>query len=223
MKAIPISNILMIEKLDGLAQALLACPHTFQDTPDPDCTFASLRKLLKGTDSHNGGPLTYNYSDYTYRQFKSLSWSQKGTHTQLSRQLPDFATRKGAVLGSIKRHIPGAETDMWYYDTIAVYKPRRGFCGWYNGSYNPSHCFRFIYNCDKGFTTMVRNGRKLHVEDQQDRVNNINWTCLYGAMDGNTWVADRNSGQKPRVVIDIRVPLKYKPQAEVFEKFLRQN
>ena len=40
MKAIPISNILMIEKLDGLAQALLACPHTFQDTPDPDCTFA---------------------------------------------------------------------------------------------------------------------------------------------------------------------------------------
>ena len=45
----------------------------------------------------------------------------------------------------------------------------------------------------------------------------------YGQMDGNTWVADRNSGQKPRVVIDIRVPLKYKPQAEVFEKFLRQN
>ena len=59
--------------------------------------------------------------------------------------------------------------------------------------------------------------RGLHVEDQQDTVNNINWTCLYGAMDGNTWVADRNSGQKPRIVIDIRVPIKYKPQAEVFE------
>ena len=42
-------------------------------------------------------------------------------------------------------------------------------------------------------------------------------------MDGNTWVADRNLGTKPRVVIDIRVPIKYKPQAEAFEFFLREK
>ena len=222
MKAIPISNLLFIEKLDGLAQALLACPHTFVDNPDPDCTFASLRKLLKGEVSHNGGPLTYNYSDWTHRQFKQLPFQAKGQYS-ITRQIPDFAARKGVVLTGIKKHIAQAETDSWFYDTIAVYKERRGFCGWYNGSYNPSHSFRFIYNSGKGNTVMVRNGRKLIVEDQQDTSNNINWTCVYGAMDGNTWVADRNLGTKPRVVIDIRVPIKYKPQAEAFEFFLREK
>ena len=221
MKAIPISNILWIEKLDGLAQALLACPHTFVDNPDPDCTFASLRRLLKGTDSHNGGPLKHNYSDYTYREFQPYKYSNDGMNNVYTRQLPDFAKRKKVVLSSIKQHIPNAETDQWHYDQISVYKPRRGFCGWYNGSYNPSFGFRFIYNTGKGQTTMVRNGRKLIVEDQQDPINNINWTCLMGEYDGNTWVSDRNLGTTPRVVVDIRVPVKYNNEAEVFEKFLR--
>ena len=135
MKHIPIKNIKFLHRLDYFAQSLYKYPHTWVGLPKPDLKFSTLR-TYQNDDDFVGYPKEHNYRDYSGLNRERLA----GENTV------DFNTMKTHFLNAFRHGIEGAESPEWYYDTLTVMAPDKGFTGWHNNKNKPHHSLRFIHN-----------------------------------------------------------------------------
>lgn len=206
MKQIPIKNIAFLKRLDVLAESLYRYPHTAEGLPKPDLSYATLREY-QTDDSFVGYPKEHNYTDYSGEIAKRdipIPPSADNSFTQM----------KMWFLRGFFAGIEGAESDKWYYDTLTVQSPDKGFTGWHNSKNRPHHSLRFINNGGRGYSIAVRNGKVTKIPDQfrgkgfgQGTIGAGNWTCVRNMFDGETWFADKNQGSKPRFVVDMAIPI----------------
>ena len=209
MKQIPIKNIRFLDKLDMLAQSLYKYPHTHEGLPKPDLTYNTLRTYQADGD-FVGYPKEHNYTDYASTCIHGYRTSQ------------EFREMKHWFLTSIKAGIEGAMSDEWYYDTLTVMPPDKGFTGWHNNKNKPHHSLRFINNSGRGYSVAVQNKRVHKVPDQYRSTGAGNWTCIRNDFDGDTWLADKNQGSKPRFVVDISIPRHLGNKMDAVESFIKE-
>ena len=212
MKEIQITNIGVLKHLDDLALQVMKMPHTFSKHPKPNVTFARLKEIM-ADDSYEGYPDIHNYSDFAGQSTFGLT---KNNSKNLIKSRYYFLKKvEGVVKGN------------WYFDTLAVYHPEYGHCGWQNSKNKPRQSIRFIYNAGDGYSIGVDgNSRKqLTIKDRNNNGVAKNWTCIYNEFseDGQTWFADRNAGSEVRVVIDLSIKNKYKQEADKFIEYLQGN
>ena len=208
MKNIPIKNIKFLERLDKLAESLYQYPHTWEGLPKPDLRYSTLRAYQADAD-FTGVPKEHNYKDY----------STPCRHAQINKQ--DFKSMKHWFLTAIQAGIEGAKSPEWYYDTLTVMPPDKGFTGWHNNKNKPRHSLRFIHNSGRGYSVAVQNKRVHKVPDQfRAGMGGGNWTCIRNDFDGDTWFADKNQGAKPRFVVDISIPRHLGNKMDAVESFI---
>ena len=207
MKQIPIKNLQFLKRLDVLAESLYRYPHTARGLPKPDLTYATLRQY-QNDETFVGYPKEHNYTDYS-----GLIPLKKKDPIRPSRD-SSFSMMKMWFLRGFLAGIEGAESDKWYYDTLTVQAPDKGFTGWHNSRNKPHHSLRFINNGGRGYSIAVRNGRVTKIPDQfrgkgfgQGTIGAGNWTCVRNIFDGETWFADKNQGAKGRFVVDVSIPI----------------
>jgi len=217
MKQIPIKNIAFLRRLDALAESLYRYPHTAEGLPKPDLTYATLREY-QTDDSFVGYPKEHNYTDYAGPVPIRKTPIQPSTDSSF-RQMKMWFLR-GFLAG-----IEGAESDKWYYDTLTVQAPDKGFTGWHNSKNKPHHSLRFINNGGRGYSIAVRNGRVTKIPDQfrgkgfgQGTIGAGNWTVIRNMFDGETWFADKNQGAKGRFVVDMAIPIERGAKMDAVEK-----
>ena len=220
MKQIPIKNIAFLRRLDGLAESLYRYPHSAEGLPKPDLTYATLRQY-QTDENFVGYPKEHNYRDYAGNvPLKRLAQPELRTDST-------FRSMKMWFLRTFTAGIDGAQSDKWYYDTLTVMAPDKGFTGWHNSKNKPHHSLRFINNGGRGYSIAVRNGRVVKVPDQfrgkgfgQGHIGAGNWTCVRNIFDGETWFADKNQGAKGRFVVDMAIPIERGSKMDAVEKFI---
>jgi len=211
MKQIPIKNIAFLKRLDYLAESLYKYPHTWEGLPKQDLKYSTLRTYQKD-DDFVGYPKEHNYRDYSTNNI-----------TNYNPQIADFNTMKTWFLALFREGIDEAKSPEWYYDTLTVMAPDKGFTGWHNSKNKPRHSLRFIHNNGRGYSVAVRNKRVTKVPDQWGvRRGAGDWTCVRNDFDGETWFADKNQGSKPRFVVDVSIPRHLGEKADAIESILTQ-
>lgn len=219
MKQIPIKNINFLRRLDALAEGLYRYPHTAEGLPKPDLTYATL-KQYQTDEAFVGYPKEHNYTDYAGPVPIRKTPIPASTDSS-------FIMMKMWFLRAFLAGIEGAESDKWYYDTLTVQAPDKGFTGWHNSKNKPHHSLRFINNGGRGYSIAVRNGRVTKVPDQfrgkgygRGHIGAGNWTCVRNMFDGETWFADKNQGAKPRFVVDMAIPIERGAKMDAVEEFI---
>ena len=218
MKQIPIKNIAFLKRLDVLAESLYRYPHTARGLPKPDLSYAKLREY-QTDDSFVGYPKEHNYTDYSGMiPLKRRAFPNANT---------DFESMKMWFLRTFQAGMVGAESNKWYYDTLTVMAPDKGFTGWHNSKNKPHHSLRFINNGGRGYSIAVRDGRVVRVPDQyrgkgfgQGHIGAGNWTCVRNLFDGETWFGDKNQGAKARFVVDMAIPIERGSKMDAVEGFI---
>tara|TARA_Y100000593_G_C4290680_1_gene328072 strand:+ start:270 stop:914 length:645 start_codon:yes stop_codon:yes gene_type:complete len=210
MKHIPIKNLKFLHRLDHFAQSLYRYPHTWVGLPKPDLKFSTLR-TYQNDDDFVGYPKEHNYRDYSGLNRERLAREDGAS----------FNDMKTHFIRAFRAGIEGAESPEWYYDTLTVMAPDKGFTGWHNNKNKPHISLRFIHNAGRGYSVAVRNKRVTKVPDQWGvRRGTGNWTCVRNDFDGETWFADKNQGSKPRFVVDIAIPRHLGSKADAVESFI---
>jgi hypothetical protein len=211
MKNIPIKNIRFLERLDKLAESLYKYPHSWTGLPKPDLKYSTLR-AYQADDDFVGYPKEHNYRDY----------ASPCRHGHTTKQ--EFREMKHWFLTAISAGIEGAKSDKWYFDTLTVMPPDKGFTGWHNNKNKPHHSLRFIHNSGRGYSVAVKNKRVTKVPDQfrKGNIGGGNWTCIRNDFDGDTWFADKNQGSKPRFVVDIAIPRHLGNKMDAVESFIKE-
>ncbi len=218
MKQIPIKNIAFLKRLDALAEGLYRYPHTAVGLPKPDLSYATLREYQKD-ETFVGYPKEHNYTDYSGGiPLKGRAYSSDNR---------SFKMMKMWFLRAFLAGIDGAQSDKWYYDTLTVMAPDKGFTGWHNSKNKPHHSLRFINNGGRGYSIAVRDGKVYKVPDQfrgkgfgQGTIGAGNWTCVRNMFDGETWFADKNQGSKGRFVVDMAIPIERGAKMDAVEQFI---
>ena len=100
MKAIPIKNFKIIQRLDKIGEDLYGLPHKWKHHPLPKTTVADLRNKMDNSN-FSGHPELSNSIDYVGRA--------------VSR---NFTARNQALIGAIKEL---TSNDKWYWDTCLLY------------------------------------------------------------------------------------------------------
>ena len=212
MKQIPIKNIALLKRLDYLAQSLYRYPHTWEGLPKQDLSYSTLRSYQKD-DDFVGYPIEHNYRDYSGLNRERLA-TVNGA---------DFNSMKTWFMQLFRGGIDGAKSPEWYYDTLTVMAPDKGFTGWHNSKNKPRHSLRFIHNNGRGYSVAVRNKVVTKVPDQWGiRRGAGDWTCVRNDFDGETWFADKNQGSKPRFVVDVSIPRHLGEKADAVEEIIKQ-
>ena len=187
IKALKIKNLQIISRLDNMAQSIYNQPATYNDLPAPNVSMGALRAKITAND----GKIEIS---------NTIDWVGRNAVIDTANDLKVF---RDVFLGSFKKY---TGTSKWYWDTYAAMVPYWGWNGWQNSKGKPKLFIRFIHNVDRGETRFVADKRYKKIPDQHS-IQNGDWTCLIGEMNGNTdWMADRNFGKKPRCVIEMAIP-----------------
>lgn len=201
MKAIPIKNHQIIQRLDLIAEDMYRLPHKYKLHPLPETDVATLRTLMADED-FNGFPKVSNNIDYAGRGVTV-----------------DFRDRTEALLKAIKNL---TNNDKWYWDSMIFQPPATGWTGWHNGGDKPRKFIKFIHNSGVGFTNFVKGNKRTNIEDRHIPTHTKDWTCLVGELDGSTtWMSDRNMGDTPRLILDISIKGRYIEAFDILEDFIK--
>lgn len=212
MKLIPLKNRRFLERLDKFAESFYKRPHTFKRQPRPDVSFSTLNSY-KSDASFVGYPREHNYTDYAAPAYA-------GVHDVKQTRWEDM---RHFLLVAFKAGIPNADHPEWYYDTMCIQPPEVGFTGWHNNKNKPHYSLRFIHNSGRGYSIERKGNKQIKFKDQHTvSTGQKDWTCLYSyyPADGSVWFADRNMGDKPRLVVDIAIPVRYQKKAEAAVGFI---
>jgi hypothetical protein len=212
MRLIPIQNNRFLAKLDYFAQAFYKRPHTFYRSPKPDVSFSTLN-TYKADSEFVGYPKEHNYTDFV----GANAYVVKPGKVR-------WQDMRHWILKAFQHGIPNAETEEWYYDTMCIQPPEVGFTGWHNNKNKPHHSIRLIHNSGRGYSIERVGNKQIKYKDQHStsRAGAKDWTCLYSyyPSDGSVWFADRNLGDKPRLVLDLAIAPKYGRKAEAALAFI---
>jgi len=201
MKAIPIKNFKIIQRLDKIGEDLYGLPHKWKHHPLPKTTVADLRNKMDNPN-FSGHPELSNSIDYVGRA--------------VSR---NFTARNQALIGAIKEL---TSNNMWYWDTMTFQPPKTGWTGWHNGGNKPHKFISFIHNAGTGFTNFIKDSKRTKIEDRHIPTHTKDWTCLVGELDGSTtWKSDRNMGDTPRIVLTLAIKGKYGTAFNELETFIK--
>lgn len=200
IRQIPIKNLQVIQRLDLIAQDFLKLPHHWKNSPLPDISIAKLREL-QADENFNGFPTRSNNKDWVNRYDLNHN----------------FRERMEALVGSFNML---AGTSNFYWDSVVFQPPETGWTPWHNSKLKPRHFVKFIYNSGKGKTHAVQGDKRFKLEDQHNPTTTKDWTCIVGTMEGDLWVADRNYGTKPRIILDMSIPTIYHGEFAIVEEFI---
>lgn len=201
MKAIPIKNHQIIQRLDLIAEDMYGLPHKYKLHPLPQTTIEDLR-IVMADENFNGYPKKSNNLDYAGRGVSK-----------------DFKDRTLALIGAVKEL---TNIKSWWWDSMIFQPPATGWTAWHNGGDKPRKFIKFIHNSGTGFTNYIKDGKRTKIEDRHIPSHTKDWTCLVGELDGSTtWMSDRNMGDTPRLILDLSIPSKYSKEFKIFEDFVK--
>ena len=201
MKAIPIKNHQIIQRLDLIGEDMYGLPHKWQHHPLPKCDVATLKNYIDNPN-FSGHPEKSNSIDYSGRAVSK-----------------DFRDRTLALIGAIKEL---TVNEHWYWDSMMFQPPATGWTGWHNGGDKPHKFISFIHNSGTGFTNFIHDGKRTKIEDRHRPSDTKDWTCLVGELNGkDTWKCDRNMGDTPRLVLTLAIKGKYHKAFDELETFIK--
>ncbi len=196
MEKVTLNNKNIEAKLHYLAMYCYKQVATYNKHPAPDVSYKRLKdKMAMSTPTVD----RTNTVDYTKR-YPTL----------------ELAEAVSAFLGAMKIN---TNTKNWYVSEIGVQPKKWGWTAWNNSHLKKRKFIRFIYNRSTGVTHWVGDGQIKKIPDQH---NPNNWTILAGSMEGDQWLADRNTGlNTPRFIFEISIPAKNLKEWEKAKEIIR--
>ena len=182
MEKITLNNEQVRAKLHYLAMFCYKQVATYNKEPAPDVSFKRLRDKMAMTTP-------------TVDRTNTIDYTGRYPSQELFDGIQAF---RGAL--NLNTH-----TSNWYISEVAVQPIKWGWTAWNNSHLKKRKFIRFIYNKGAGVTHWVDNGVRKQIPDQ---MSNNCWTVLAGSMEGEQWLADRNTGDSPRFVFEVSIPSK---------------